>query len=78
MPANSQQYPTPRQIAFEDGCERQAKKIEPTILGLIEALRDAANTLYALRDHAREQGLAGEVEQQAIIKICAAIKKADR
>ena len=43
---------------------------------LLEALRDTCNTLYALRDHAIEQGLQASVEQMAIDKIIAAIAKA--
>lgn len=36
---------------------------------LDSALRNACNTLYALRDHAIEQGLSATVEQQAIDRI---------
>lgn len=43
---------------------------------LLEALRDAANTLHALKDHALEQGLAATLEQAAITKIADAIAKA--
>lgn len=43
---------------------------------LLEALRNAANTFYALRDHAQSEGLAGTVEQNAINAIIAAIAKA--
>lgn len=44
---------------------------------LINGLRDAANTFYALRDHAQSEGLKATVEQNAInaiISILAATK----
>ena len=43
---------------------------------LLDALRNACNHFYALRDHAIESGLQGTVEQQAINEIIAAITKA--
>lgn len=37
-------------------------------------LRDTVNTLYALRDHSQEQGLAATVEQKAIDKIASFLR----
>ena len=44
---------------------------------MLEALREVANSLYALRDHAQEQGLAATVEQRNIDLICAVIAEAE-
>jgi hypothetical protein len=46
---------------------------------LLLTLREAVNTLYALRDHAKSKGddLAGIVEQNAIDKIIIAINRAE-
>lgn len=46
------------------------------IMGLLDtALERACNTLYALRDHAIEQGLTATVEQSAIDAIINIRKK---
>ena len=42
---------------------------------MLEALRNACNTFYALRDHAQAEGLAATVEQNAIDAIAAVVNR---